>query len=253
MAKWTEENDMLQACAQLIQVHCIIIAYLGGRSANLLIQDQSNTTYSQCEKLIATGPRPPPYLKGDMYRPGIQARKLGAQALDIMKMKRRSLTLSGLAHGSSRMDGDKIDELQDGTGPVHTFTPADVVILATFAMFILLAIAKVCWVVGYSRHRSRGASFTVTTRQVFTAIFRDCLIFHRGTNGNMMEHCIAIKSRHVGSVGVLRNIRRRLHHHRQDDIIHELLGSDRVLLDQYPHVPIEPQTDSIAVTSGLST
>ncbi|KAI4221221.1 MAG: hypothetical protein L6R36_007052 [Xanthoria steineri] len=52
MAKWTEENDMLQACAQLIDV-------------------RSNATYPQCEEMLVTGPRPPPYNGKNIYKPGI--------------------------------------------------------------------------------------------------------------------------------------------------------------------------------------
>ncbi|KAL8725606.1 MAG: hypothetical protein Q9166_007241 [cf. Caloplaca sp. 2 TL-2023] len=66
MAKWTEENDILQACAQLIQV-------------------RSNATYPQCEEMLATGPRPPPYIAEKLYKPGVGAHRIAVRALSLVR------------------------------------------------------------------------------------------------------------------------------------------------------------------------
>lgn len=234
MAKWTEENDMLQACAQLIQ-------------------DRPNITYPQCESMIAVGPKPPPYIEEDMYHPGIRTRNSDAQASTMIIRKRRPSTLSSLANESAQTDIYKLEKPQGKDSHVQAYFSVDIVILVLCAISTTLAIARICWMIAYSWYEGREASLTISTGQVMIEIFRLFRTFRRGTNRKFMEQRLSVESRQAGSVRVLKKIRRRLHHHHCGDIVHELLCSDRNLLGHNLYQPMESTASSIAVTSGLST
>ncbi|KAL8771243.1 MAG: hypothetical protein Q9194_004936 [Teloschistes cf. exilis] len=67
MAKWTEKNDILQACAQLIQ----------------------------CQAMLSAGPTPPPYIKDSMFQFDSQARRLLSRALDSQNVTKKMLKFDG--------------------------------------------------------------------------------------------------------------------------------------------------------------
>ncbi|KAL9021018.1 MAG: hypothetical protein Q9185_001774 [Variospora sp. 1 TL-2023] len=106
MAKWTERNDMLQACAELVQ-SC------------------TNVTYPQCEDMLASGPRPPPYLEGRISTRAARVYDLGGRLRGIT----RPMQYLRFAPGYADVENDPQlkdpsifhPRSKDGTHPLYIF------------------------------------------------------------------------------------------------------------------------------------
>lgn len=202
--------------------------------------------------MMAIGPKPPPYLKGDMYHPDIQGRSLGVQASTRVRMNRRSPIDSRLASGSAKKDTITLESSQEEKSLVQAYFPVDIIILTLCVISTAWAIARVCWMVAYKRYTGRNTSLAVTIGQVIIESFRLFRTFRRGTNSKVMEQYLSVESRQAGSVRVLKKVRRRLHYHRCSDAVHELLRSNRVFLGRKLNQSIDTPIRSTAMTSGVS-
>ncbi|KAL8649043.1 MAG: hypothetical protein Q9210_004633 [Variospora velana] len=106
MAKWTERNDMLQACAELVQ-GC------------------TNVTYPQCEDMLARGPRPPPYLEGRIYTRAARVYDLDGHARGTTRPMQYLRFTPGYAdaQNDSQLKDPSIfyTRSKDGTHPSYIF------------------------------------------------------------------------------------------------------------------------------------
>ncbi|KAL8678109.1 MAG: hypothetical protein Q9186_005515 [Xanthomendoza sp. 1 TL-2023] len=134
MAKWTEENDMLQACAQLIEI-------------------RTNTTYPQCEEMLATGPRLPPYIRGNMYKPGAGAHRLAVRALKMIRKPHGSQAFQNHA------DADGVDI--KWSNDLHPHGVLAIVLCAICAMAVVPAI----FILAQKRRRWRRGPIMPTATQ----------------------------------------------------------------------------------------
>ncbi|KAL8727532.1 MAG: hypothetical protein Q9181_005680 [Wetmoreana brouardii] len=133
MAKWTEENDMLQACAQLYGIWL-------------------NRTYPRCDKMLASGPRPPPYLKGKMYPVGGRADRIQKRVVNLANGTPKLHRLQDYA--ASKVG---LDQVQLGPGYMsQTYGQLILVVCAVCALAFVT-------VFGLLTHNRRRRSKDLTT------------------------------------------------------------------------------------------
>ncbi|KAL8692996.1 MAG: hypothetical protein Q9218_002085 [Villophora microphyllina] len=183
MAKWTEKNDMLQACAQLIQV-------------------RSNATYPQCQAMLSAGPTPPPYIRNSKQWFQSQTQRLSNRALDVQNTTKE--VLDPMGYSDSRRQSER--PLVNLGHSLSVFGPAGWFFLS---IWVLAAIGSIGF---YTRNKqkfdehSRSQGGPQDSAYIFRTIRTDPTV-------STIQKLQAYKQCQPGQERVLKQIRRRVRPH----------------------------------------
>ena len=156
--------------------------------------------------MLAAGPRPPPYLKGDLYHPAVRTHALQTRALRLLQNTRDPVQ----SHGQGEeidFGGFTAESLQAGSTYIVPFSR---VIISVSCAISTLAIIRACYFLAHSWHNLQEGLGNCVPPGLVTSSFRT---FRQGAGANSVTRVAPFQPQHPGPVRVLKKVRRRLHRH----------------------------------------